>query len=202
MKSHKAESSASWFYWTARFVCMVLFKVGWRLSVQGAENVPLSGSVIFSSNHRSYADPPLVSVSCPRPIHFLAKKELFRFRPFGWLITNLNSHPLNRKSGSGGVKEMQRLLAQRCGVLVFPEGKRHKSPGLGSAKPGVGLLAIKTKTPVVPIYIHNSDLMGYFKKLTVVYGSPISPEGFSSYQDFADRVLSEIQDLRKRFLKQ
>src|SRR5207253_1193849 len=79
----------------------------------------------IAATHRSFADPPLVGVSVPREVHFLAKRELFRFKPFGWLIGQLNAHPLNRRAGDvSAIRQAQRILKDGHVLIVFPEGRR------------------------------------------------------------------------------
>jgi 1-acyl-sn-glycerol-3-phosphate acyltransferase len=186
-------------YRFCRFVCFVLFKIIWGLRVEGAENVPSQGGVIIAANHRSYGDPPLVGVTSPRTVHFLAKKELFNFKPFGWLISQLNSHPLNREGGGiGAIKVAQRLLEKGYVVIVFPEGRRNKTDQLARAKPGVGLLSLTSQCPVVPTYIHNSGYLMNLKRLSVHFGKPLQPDSFSTYQELADAVMNQIQHIKSR----
>ena len=79
------------------------------MRVIGEERIPPTGAVIFAANHRSYmADPPLLGSATHHYVNFLAKEELFRFRPFGWLIFNLHAHPLNRKGGDVAAFKMAR----------------------------------------------------------------------------------------------
>ncbi len=59
--------------------CRGLLRVaGVRLTVEGKENIPASGPVVFVGNHRSYFDIPLVLASLDRPHGILAKEELAR----------------------------------------------------------------------------------------------------------------------------
>src|SRR5258706_12353999 len=109
---------ASLLYTVSKFACACFFKIGWRLEIKGLDHIPNSGPVIIAANHRSYADPPVIGLSVSRPVHFLAKKELFDFKPFGWLISRLNAHPLNRRAGVAAMKEAQRIL-QEGGVIIL-----------------------------------------------------------------------------------
>jgi 1-acyl-sn-glycerol-3-phosphate acyltransferase len=184
------------FYVFSKTTMYVIYKIGWRLEVRGRENIPSSGAVIFASNHRSYADPPLVGASVPREVHFLAKQELFYFRPFGWMIGALNAHPLNRGSDIGAIRAACQLLEEDFALIIFPEGGRSKTDDFRKFKAGVGLLAKSTGSKIVPTYIHNSGYMKKFKKLFVTFGPPISPEGFESYEAVAEAVKSEIQRMK------
>ena len=64
-------------------------KIVHRAKIEGTENIPMEGAVIFCGNHRSFLDPPLMKVTCKRETHFLAKESLYK-NPFlaflGWVF--------------------------------------------------------------------------------------------------------------------
>ena len=65
----------------------IWFKLFYRLEINGGENIPKEGPLIFCGNHRSYIDPPLIVTTAKRDIKFLAKEELYKnkFLAFlGW----------------------------------------------------------------------------------------------------------------------
>jgi 1-acyl-sn-glycerol-3-phosphate acyltransferase len=61
----------------------------------------------------------------------------------------------------------------------------------------VGLLAIKADCPVLPVYIHNSDRLSSFDRVSVVFGKPISPSGETDPQVFSDKLMDAIQALQR-----
>ena len=134
------------------------FRAAFGFRAIHAEKVPAEGPVILASNHRSYLDPPLIGVSIDREIHFLAKSELFAFRPFGRLISALNAHPVQRgRKDTAAIDQMIDLLKMDAAVVIFPEGTRQKaSRGLGRPKSGVARLAQATGAPIVTVYIQGS----------------------------------------------
>lgn len=174
------------------------FKLIWRMRVTGLENVPREGGVIFAANHVSLADPPLVGCAAPRAIHFMAKQELFEIPVFGWLIRQVNAFPINRAERDvAAFRTAQRLLLAGGAMILFPEGRRQKDGRFGRAKPGVGMLAVKTGARVVPVYAHNSRFLRSFKQVRVCFGRPLSPEGETDYQEFSDRVMQAIIRLKE-----
>jgi 1-acyl-sn-glycerol-3-phosphate acyltransferase len=140
----------------------------------------------------------VVGISTPREVHFLAKEELFRFKPFGWLIRRLNAHPLNRKGDVAAFKLAQRILEEGYALIVFPEGRRSKTDHLAKPKAGVGLLAIRTGCPVVPTYIHNTGHLKKFRRAQVHFGSPLQAKSFHSSQAISEEVMRQIQRLKDR----
>ncbi len=197
MRKIKSPFYQPFLYFISKNLCYLVFKLGWRLRVRGADNVPNEGAVIIASNHRSLADPPLVGCLLKRPVHFLAKEELFSFKPFGWLISNLNAHPLKRASSDvRAFKAAREILESGNGLILFPEGRRGKTDDLQPAKAGVGMLSAMAGCPVVPVYIANSAYMKDFRPITVSYGRPLYFKDFADYQAMADGVMAEIGRLK------
>ncbi|MBI3291730.1 MAG: 1-acyl-sn-glycerol-3-phosphate acyltransferase [Elusimicrobia bacterium] len=181
-----------------------IFRLGWRLRVKGATHVPRSGGVILAANHLSLVDPPIIGSSVIRPIHFLAKEELFHVPLLGWFIRQTNAFPLKRMEHDvSAFKHAQRLLERGEAVLVFPEGTRQRSGRLGCAKPGAGMLAVKVHVPIVPVLIHNSNRLRSFARVSVTFGEPIPPPLHASredYQRLSDLVMARPHALRASLL--
>ncbi len=192
------------FFWRVlNFLGSVL--TGFR--VLGRSRVPFPGGCIVACNHVSFWDPPLVGTAIPREVHFLAKRELFRNRLFGWLISSFNAIPINREGvDRKGLKAAQDLLCSGEALLVFPEGTRQKSGRLGRPLPGMGALAMGAGVPIVPAYI--SGTRGFWLnfvrrgRLCVRFASAVFPETESSRgrssaaRHLSDRVMEEIGRLK------
>src|SRR3954470_10394567 len=201
-----------WYYlgWS---VSRALFKFYFRFRVYDSENVPLSGPVILASNHASYLDPPLVGSGLHRPINYLARESLFRIWPFGWLLRQLNSVPVDRDGGGArGLKAiLDRLLAGGV-IILFPEGTRTKDGKLQPARSGIGLTVIKSNAVVVPVRTfgtfecYNRKIKFHMPiRLSVKYGKPMKFEKLRAeaktcskarlkeiYQEVADAIMAEI----------
>jgi len=195
------------FIWsTVRILARLIF----RLKAINEENIPAAGPFILACNHISLTDPPFVAVSVKRPIHFMAKKELFKNRLFGRLITALNSHPIQRGFDRQAIDTAVDILKEGNGILIFPEGTRAKHGDFLTPKPGIGIVALKSKAPIVPVYINGSNKrMACFlgrEKLAVVFGRPIEWGEISRHEDnkegyraVAEMVMSRIKKLKKDF---
>jgi cytidylate kinase len=154
----------------------------WRLffglKICGAENLRYREHFIFASNHISYADPPIVGSCLNREVSFVAKKELFRNRFFGWLIRSYNAIPIDREeSDRKTLKLIINKLKRRESVLMFPEGTRSKTGEIERLKGGIGFLSLHTRTTIVPVFIKGSnelkDCLLRRKSLEVRIGYPI-----------------------------
>lgn len=138
----------------------------------GAENVPRTGPVVLAANHFSWWDPPAMGCAVRRPVSFMAKEELFRFRPIAWVLLAVHAVPIKR--GKADVANLKRMLEalERGQVLgMFPEGTRQKTAELGDPQPGVAWLAHKASAPVVPMAIIGP--YRFRQPVTVRIGTPI-----------------------------
>ena len=145
------------------------YKIGWLLSrflgrlfwsfrAEGLEHVPATGGLIIASNHRSYADPPLVGAAIQRQLFFFAKAELFKMPVLGWFVRRLNVLPIKRQRyDREGIERALEVLRAGNGLVVFPEGTRCRTDDFLPPKSGIGWLAGEAKVPVVPAYIENSN---------------------------------------------
>lgn len=132
----------------------VVFRLWLDLRVAGMENLPARGPVIVVANHIHALDPPVCGALLPRPAYYMAKAELFRFRPFAWLIRAVHAYPVRRgKADREALRTSLALLARGQVLLIFPEGHRSPDGRLQPARPGVVFLARKSGAPLVPVGI-------------------------------------------------
>lgn len=171
-----------WLAWTFVRIC-------YRHKIYGLEHF-IKRAAIIAPNHTSFWDPPLVSVSWPEEVHFLARESLFRNRLFGSLIRKLNAHPVSGDVGDVSVfKTILELLKGGKQLILFPEGGRTDGE-LGPIKPGIGMLALRSHAAIVPTYIHGAStvwgrkrkLPKLFGKTAVVFGSAIDTESFANLE--------------------
>ncbi len=159
-----------------------------RIQVIGRENIPPSPPYIVASNHRSHLDPPVLNYAFPEPLVFLAKEELFK-PPLGWVISHMRAIPIKRGKGDvDTLKTSLELLDKGCGLCIFPEGTRASPGKFLRPKAGVGLLAIRSGVPVVPVLIEGTDRVFPRGARFPKPGYPIrvyvgKAEVFSSYED-------------------
>jgi glycerol-3-phosphate dehydrogenase (NAD(P)+) len=141
-------------YWLVRGVLQPFFHLYFRLSRVGREHIPADGPVIFAANHRSFLDPFVIGTMMRRPIYYVAKKELFENRLQGWILNALGAFPVDRGNADQSMVDTAKaILARGDCVLIFPEGTRVRPGPPGSAKRGVGRLALETGAPVVPVAV-------------------------------------------------
>src|SRR5689334_13140924 len=112
-------------YDALRFMLQIVAVFGYGVRVIGRDNWPKSGGGLICANHQSMFDPPLVGLTCPRRMNYLARDTLFRVPGLSQLITFLDAIPIDREGGGlAGLKETLRRLKAGELVLIFPEGTR------------------------------------------------------------------------------
>ncbi|WP_270940777.1 lysophospholipid acyltransferase family protein [Romboutsia lituseburensis] len=164
-----------------KFVTSVLrcfSNVFYKYKVIGEENIPDEGNIIIAANHKSNLDPIfLASAIRNREVAAIAKKELFKIKPLGYILNKLNVIPINReKPDVSTIKNILRSIKDGYVLGIFPEGTRIKEPGFGQAKAGLSVFAIKGKAQVVPISIISNYKL--FNRVTIYIDKPISFEEY------------------------
>ena len=180
-------------YSFGRVVVSVFFRVFYRLRINGRENIPdESERFIICSNHKSNLDPPLVGLAVPFQTGFMAKEELFKFKPFGALISKLGAFPIKRgKTDFGALRSAIHMVESGKHIVIFPEGGRSHGDRLRKGKMGAVMIAVKSKANILPIGIEGSYKP--FTRLTVNIGEAIDlSEYFELKQN--SRELQEVTD--------
>ena len=172
------------------------------IRITGSDNIPRSGPVLLVSNHDSYTDPVVLGAACPRPVHYLGKRELFEHsRVFAWLLRTLGCVPINRdRNASSAIRKAEELLDAGGVVGLFPEGGIETT---GDLKGGVALIAMRSGAPVVPVYLSGTWRMHEIGacllrscRVRVEVGKPIwvsDADGTSNRAERAERLMEALR---------
>jgi glycerol-3-phosphate dehydrogenase (NAD(P)+) len=145
-------------YWIVRAILQPFFIVYFRLNRVGREHIPKDGPVLLAANHRSFSDPFMIGICLGRPLHFVAKIELFDKRWKAWMLLALGAFPIRRGEADEQAMETARVILERGGAVgIFPEGTRVRPGPLGEPKRGIGRLALETGAPIVPVAILGTE---------------------------------------------
>jgi 1-acyl-sn-glycerol-3-phosphate acyltransferase len=178
-------------YEAHRIPLRALFTLAADVRAEGVERMPRRGGVVLISNHLSMADPLILGMLFNRPLHFMAKEELYRIKPVGWWLDRTGGFPVRRgEIDRGALKRAEELLRAGEVVTVFPEGHRSDTAGAQGARTGAVLLASRARVPILPIGITGTErlrlrpLPGHthwerfcWPRVTVRVGEPLLLEG-------------------------
>lgn len=140
--------------------------------------VPENEGIIICANHPALRDPIFIAESFDRQLTFMAKKELFKFKPFAALIKALGAFPVDRQNGDiAAVKTAIKLLRSGNALLIFPQGTRSQKSDNTPGKQGAVRLAILTGAKILPVGITEKNHI--FKKAKVTFGKPMD---YSEYK--------------------
>ncbi len=160
-----------WFYWSVRWLFLVYARLFLGLRIEEVERIPREGGLVMAVNHISAYDPPVMGVSVPREISFMAKKELFDNRAMALLVRGLHAFPVDRtRSDVAAVKEAMRRLRQDRAIGIFVQGTRSASGG--EALDGAAFLAQRAGVPLQPAAIWRDG-----RRFRVRFGEPFEVPG-------------------------
>ena len=160
-----------------RFMCALLrpfYALFFPARVDGTENIPREGAFILCCNHCSNHDPFYLAVCEPeRYFHFMAKSNLFKWKPVRAFVTALGAFSVERgHSDLAAVRTALQLLKEGHGLGIFPQGTRIKDNHPAPMLEGVSMIALRSGAPVIPAYIGGPYRL--FRKTQVSFGKPVS----------------------------
>jgi len=160
-------------------------------STLGSEKRTKSGGVIVASNHFSSLDPPMLGISVPREIHYMAKKELFENPWSRLLMLGLRAYPVDRaRSDISAIKTSLRKLKARLAIGIFIQGTRNS--GDAKALDGAAFIAQRAAVPVVPAAIWREG-----RRFFIRFGDAVWPQGLSREEAsaFTQEIMARIRAL-------
>ena len=186
----------SFLYWLLIRVYWLLVKLLYGMRIEGKENIPQEGSIILMGNHQFDFDPVTLAIcDMRRQYHFMGKKELWENKLVAWLWNEVHGFPVDRGNyDMGAIRMAMNILKSGASLGIFPEGTRHKGPQMIQLLSGASMLALRSKCPVVPIYI-DGDYRP-FKKMVVRVGKPVDMEDLCSgrvTKDACDALTARIE---------
>lgn len=136
-----------------------IFKVRCHIDFD-MKRLPTKG--VYVSNHVSYLDPIILYAFLPGDPVFALNGHLYRRRWIRFLMKTANVMPFNPIE-PGDIKELIAQVNSGKLVMIFAEGRITESGGLMKIYEAPGLVADKSKAPLIPIWIDGPQY-GYFSK--------------------------------------
>lgn len=182
-KKCKLTKLEKWF----RTLRRVYFSLSWLIpkTKYGCQTKFNDRSYLIISNHKSILDviPPVFVTD--KPVYYMAKKEIFESRIGRWFTNKCECIPVSRDGNDvRAIMQAMKLLKNGSVVCIFPEGTRNKSEEIFLPfKSGAAALAIKTKTPIIPI-VHVRKIT-LFRRIKFYCGEPFE------LTEFYDKKLTQ-----------
>lgn len=202
-------------FFICKCITRLVFSCLYRLKTYGVKKNFISGPAIIASNHSSFLDPIALELSVSGCIYHLARSSLFNNPISRWLLTQWACYPIHRHSGnSAAFKAAFDLFEKRKKLAIYPEGTRSPNGELRPGNIGVGMLAIKSRVPVIPVYIGGTfqawnryqAVPRIWKTITVIFGKPLSFEDIiqdnnintkDAYRLATERTMQKIMELKQ-----
>ena len=196
----------------------IFFRLYFRMTITGRENIPVSGPYILAANHSSYLDGFVVGAAVPyrtfENLYFLGISKFFAGSIKQVLASISHVIPIDAEAYLNRALQMSSYVIGRGNSLcIFPEGGRAYGDEMLPFKKGVGILAIEKNISVIPVYIDGSSNAlprgaAFIKpaKIRVVFGRPLGVSDIDvkikqppvdEYQLFADQLRERILALSK-----
>ncbi len=180
---------------------------GCKLTLIGAEKLRQHPAAVYTSNHTSYMDTPVIFAALPFQFRILARKQLWPIPFIGWYLNRSGQMPIDTNNPHATLSSLgagARALRSGMALFVFPEGGRTPNGALKPFLSGAAYLAIRAQVPLVPmaltgVYellpIHTRHF--YPGQLTLKIGDPIVTKGMTIRQtdELTARLRAAIGDL-------
>lgn len=179
-------------------------------TVEGLDRLAdLEGPVIFTANHHSHVDTPLMLSVIPEPW----RHHLFIGAAADYFFTNevnsalsalvIGAIPIERsKVSRNSADQAAELIDDGWSMLIFPEGGRSPDGWGQPFRGGAAYLSLRCGVPVVPIHIEGTNriLPKGAKHLkprptTITFGAPITPDEGEDSRRFGARIEDVVAEL-------
>jgi 1-acyl-sn-glycerol-3-phosphate acyltransferase len=196
-------------YTFLRWLAVPFFGGLYRCRVEGAGHLPRTGPAMVAMTHKCFWDPVIAGMIFDRPLRFMAKKELFRNPQAARFIGSLGAFPLDRGAGDRAALQTALTILERGEVLLmFPEGHRQTDDAVHEFLPGVGMIALRSGAPVIPLALDGTQYMlrdgkPGFRALRGLVGPPvalsdIAERNSKAYREAARRMHQSVAGLYAR----
>jgi 1-acyl-sn-glycerol-3-phosphate acyltransferase len=145
-------------YRFVRTVVAGFCRVYWRLSIDGADNVPASGPFVLAPVHRSNVDTLLAATVTGRRMRFMGKDSLWKYRWSASFFNVMGGFAVHRGAvDRDALRRCEEVLRGGEPLVIFPEGTRRSGPLVTDLFDGAAYVAARAGVPIVPVGIGNSE---------------------------------------------
>ena len=195
-------------YRAARGVVHPLLRVIFRVRITGRANIPRRNAVVVA-NHLQWLDCLVVEAAFPvEPrVHLMGdpSEAIRKGRVLWGALRHIGGFiPIDRSLHGNEVlfRQVHRCLEAGGSVMLFPEGRCGDTEGaLLPFKKGFAHFAIKDSVPVIPVALTGTRSLWLGKRIDVVIGEPISPDGHT-VESLVAMTRERVQQLMQPYREQ
>jgi len=178
----------------------LVFSIFYRVETEGEGVFPDSGPAVILPKHQYWTDIPMVSLAFDPLLHFVAKKELFKYPVFRRYLSLLGGIPVDRTESIRTLNSFKALLSLlRAGerIVIFPEGTYCRER-VGSGKSRLLRMILhlqsemESSIPFVPVGIRYGERVGWRRRVVIRIGDPLFAGTESEDIFLTQRVMKEI----------
>lgn len=175
-KPEPKKPGRSLIYGIAKPIAALLFKTFLPVKYHNRERINIEPPFIAIGNHYSMMDPVIMGVAVKKhQVRFIGKKELWKHKLVAAIFDNMNMIPVDRHNSDMEAMRACMRVTREGGILgIFPEGTRHHEGLMTEMESGIGLIALRSRVPLIPVYIAGK--VGLFRRLHVYVGEEIPTE--------------------------
>jgi 1-acyl-sn-glycerol-3-phosphate acyltransferase len=189
-------------YALARLIVTPLYRLLWRVRVEGGERLPRRGPAIVAANHVSFFDSVVLIMSMRRTLSFVGKAEYLDSWKTRRVLPALGMIPVDRNDGRRALVALKIVTGLlRAGKLfaIYPEGTRSLDGDLHAGHTGAAYLSMATGVPIVPTGIvgtarvqpPGTRLPRPFRSVTIRFGTPIDPTIYAGSRRHRRRLITD-----------
>jgi len=188
-----------------------LFVTVTRVTIEGREHLDPDASYVFTGNHTSNIDIPIMIGNLPVSVRFLAKKELFGVPVLGGAMRGIHMVRTDRAAGTAAHREINqqvdRVVDAGLSLVIYPEGTRSRNAEVKAFKKGAFRIAIDNSMPVVPVTTWGADrvwrpgwwlIFGGRVRVVVHEPIPTSDMGPGDIDSLRDKVRGIVSETYER----
>ncbi len=205
----------------AYYFGMIMTRILIRLRFDGQNLIPRTTPYVIASNHQTYVDGMWIGAALPRG-HFakmacIAGKDLEdKHGLLGKLIVRVGRAIAIDRFGNPirGLIIAKKKVDEGNILLVHPEGTRSHDGRVAELKDGAAYIAIKSKVPMVPVYIEGGysafprqskwpqprdKTTGKRKQVTLHFGPPLLPEQYKNAKEMTAALTSWMLEQEEKY---
>lgn len=187
-----------------RWLTQQSFQRYFRLQVEGLEHWPRGQATILCPKHQRWEDVPIVGLTFPRPLYYVAKVELFQSPASRRLCQALGGIPVDRQRPQATLstfRTLKNILGRQEQVVLFPEGT-YVPGAVGEGKYRLIQLLLRLQKhlpqaclPFVPLGIrYIPDPPGY--RVAVRLGRPLTAASSHEAPELTRQIMAAMESLQ------